>query len=132
MTTSNGLLRLGPDREPVPLEIAASYRARTRGLLGRDGIPGAALLLTPAGSVHTFRMRFAIDVAYLDRRLRVIALTTMPPAARAPRLRSRHVLEAEAGAMTAWGLRVGSQLHVEGPDGPDPSQLPLGPARPRR
>lgn len=34
--------------------------------------------------------------------------------------------------MTAWGLRVGSQLHVEGPDGPDPSQLPLGPARPRR
>lgn len=80
MTTSNGLLRLGPDREPVPLEIAASYRARTRGLLGRDGIPGAALLLTPAGSVHTFRMRFAIDVAYLDRRLRVIALTTMPPA----------------------------------------------------
>ncbi|MCX4627854.1 DUF192 domain-containing protein [Streptomyces sp. NPDC051366] len=133
MTTSNGLLRLGPDREPVPLEIAASYRARTRGLLGRDGIPGAALLLTPAGSVHTFRMRFAIDVAYLDRRLRVIALTTMPPGRLGlPRLRSRHVLEAEAGAMASWGLHVGSQLHIDGPDGPDPSQLPLGPTRPRR
>ncbi|MFD7080413.1 DUF192 domain-containing protein [Streptomyces sp. NPDC002181] len=115
MTTSEGLLRLGPDLPAVPLEIAASYRARTRGLLGRDGIPGAALLLTPAGSVHTFRMRFAIDVAYLDRRLRVIALATMAPNRLGlPRLRSRHVLEAEAGAMAAWGLRVGSLLHVEG------------------
>lgn len=62
----------------VPLEVAASYRARTRGLLGRDGIEGA-MLLTPASSVHTFRMRFAIDVAHLDRRLTVIALTTMVP-----------------------------------------------------
>ncbi|CAM5465316.1 hypothetical protein SRIMM317S_00352 [Streptomyces rimosus subsp. rimosus] len=33
-------------RAAIPLEIAASYRARSRGLLGRDGIDGA-LLLTP-------------------------------------------------------------------------------------
>ncbi|MFF3212061.1 DUF192 domain-containing protein [Streptomyces sp. NPDC002886] len=96
----------------VPVEVAASYRARTRGLLGRDGIDGA-MLLTPASSVHTFRMRFAIDVAHLDRRLTVIALTTMPPGRLGlPRLRARHVLEAEAGAMAAWGLRVGSPLRV--------------------
>ena len=43
----------------VPLRIAASYRARTRGLLGRTGLDGA-LLLTPASSIHTVRMRFAI------------------------------------------------------------------------
>ncbi|MFJ7267403.1 DUF192 domain-containing protein [Streptomyces sp. NPDC099050] len=96
----------------VPLEVAASYRARTRGLLGRDGIEGA-MLLTPASSVHTFRMRFAIDVAHLDRRLNVIALTTMAPGRLGlPRPRARHVLEAEAGAMAAWGLRVGSPLRV--------------------
>lgn len=96
----------------VPLEVAASYRARTRGLLGRDGIEGA-MLLTPASSVHTFRMRFAIDVAHLDRRLTVIALTTMAPGRLGlPRLRARHVLEAEAGAMDAWGLRVGSPLRI--------------------
>ncbi|AWZ18533.1 DUF192 domain-containing protein [Streptomyces sp. ICC1] len=77
-----------------------------------DGIEGA-MLLTPAASVHTFRMRFAIDVAYLDRRLRVVALTTMPPGRLGlPRLRARHVLEAEAGAMAAWGLRVGSVLRL--------------------
>jgi uncharacterized membrane protein (UPF0127 family) len=96
----------------VPLEIAASYRARTRGLLGRDGLDGA-LLLTPATSVHTVRMRFAIDVAYLDRHLRVLAVRTMPPGRLGrPRLRARHVLEAEAGAMAGWGLRTGTTVEV--------------------
>jgi uncharacterized protein len=97
---------------PIPLEIAASYRARTRGLLRRDGIDGA-ILLTPAGSVHTFRMRFTIDVAYLDRGLRVIAVRTMKPGRLGlPRLRSRHVLEAEAGAMERWGLRPGTRVEI--------------------
>ncbi|MFI8769480.1 DUF192 domain-containing protein [Streptomyces sp. NPDC053792] len=106
----SGRLRSGPVE--VELEVAASYRARTRGLLGRAGVDGA-LLLTPAGSVHTFRMRFAIDVAYLDRRLRVIAMTTMPPNRLGlPRFRARHVLEAEAGAMAGWGLRVGSVVEL--------------------
>lgn len=94
----------------VPLRVAASYRARTRGLLGVDGIEGA-LLLTPASSVHTVRMRFAIDVAYLDRRLRVVAVRTMPPGrVGRPRFRARHVLEAEAGAFARWGVAKGAVL----------------------
>lgn len=96
----------------VPLEIAASYRARTKGLLGRDSVDGA-LLLSPASSVHTFRMRMAIDVAYLDRGLRVIAVRTMRPGRLGlPRLRARHVVEAEAGAMEGWGVRVGVVVDV--------------------
>ncbi|MFE2425319.1 DUF192 domain-containing protein [Streptomyces sp. NPDC059373] len=105
-------LRLGDDRD-VPLEIAASYRARTRGLLGRDGLDGGVLLLTPASSIHTVRMRFAIDVAYLDRHFRVLAVRTMPPGRLGrPRLRARHILEADAGAMAAWGLRRGATVQV--------------------
>ncbi|MFH0242562.1 DUF192 domain-containing protein [Streptomyces sp. HK10] len=101
------------DPAGVPVEIAASYRARTRGLLGRDGI-GGALLLTPANSVHTFRMRFAIDIAYLDRRLNVLAVRTMRPGRLGlPRPRARHVLEAEAGAMARWGLRPGVRVTLE-------------------
>lgn len=100
------------DGARVPLEIAASYRARTRGLLGRDGMEGA-MLLTPAGGVHTFGMRMPIDVAYLDRRLTVIAVRTMRPGRLGlPRLRSRHVLEAEAGAMRGWGLAAGVRVRV--------------------
>jgi uncharacterized membrane protein (UPF0127 family) len=98
--------------ESVPVRIAASYRARTRGLLGREGIDGA-LMLTPCGSVHTFRMRFSIDVAYLDKELKVIAVRTMKPGRLGlPRLRSRHAVEAEAGAMEQWGLRPGVQLNI--------------------
>ncbi|MFI9600629.1 DUF192 domain-containing protein [Streptomyces sp. NPDC052043] len=97
----------------VPLELATSYRARTKGLLGRDAVDGA-ILLSPAGSVHTFRMRIPIDVAYLDRDLRVLTVVTMRPNRLGlPRPRSRHVLEAEAGAMAAWGLRAGVLVTVE-------------------
>ncbi|MFF9114611.1 DUF192 domain-containing protein [Streptomyces massasporeus] len=96
----------------VPLEIATSYRARTRGLLGRDSLDGA-ILLSPANSVHTFRMRMAIDVAYLDRHLRVVAVRTMRPGRLGlPRLWARHVLEAEAGAMGGWGVREGARVEV--------------------
>ncbi|MCP9996267.1 DUF192 domain-containing protein [Streptomyces werraensis] len=96
----------------VPLEIAASYRARTRGLLGRESLEGA-LLLSPASSIHTFRMRMPIDVAYLDRRLRVLDVRTMPPGRLGrPRVRARHVVEAEAGAMAGWGLGVGAVVEV--------------------
>ena len=102
----------GEGTSALPLEIATSYRARTKGLLGRDFVEGA-LLLTPANSVHTFRMRIPIDVAYLDRRLTVIAVRTMKPGRLGlPRVRARHVLEAEAGAMAEWGLQVGSRVEV--------------------
>ncbi|MEU6771170.1 DUF192 domain-containing protein [Streptomyces sp. NPDC046759] len=101
-------------RDPVvlPLEIAASYRLRTKGLLGRDSIAGA-MLLSPASGVHTFGMRIPIDVAYLDRHLTVLAVRTMPPGRLGlPRPWARHVLEAEAGAMAGWGLRAGVRVGV--------------------
>ncbi|MFE7166704.1 DUF192 domain-containing protein [Streptomyces sp. NPDC057616] len=104
----------GLGAHPVRLEIATSYRARTKGLLGRDSVDGA-ILLSPANSIHTFRMRIPIDVAYLDRDLNVIAVRTMKPwRLGLPRPRSRHVLEAEAGAMAGWGLRAGARVEVTG------------------
>ncbi|MCX7621989.1 MAG: DUF192 domain-containing protein, partial [Acidimicrobiales bacterium] len=59
------------------LEVAETRRDRMKGLLGRDGIEGA-ILLRPARSVHTIRMRFPIDVAYCDEDLRVLRVVTMP------------------------------------------------------
>ncbi|MFB6779202.1 DUF192 domain-containing protein [Streptomyces sp. NPDC056352] len=104
--------REGGTEQEVPLRIAASYRARSKGLLGQDGIDGA-LMITPCGSVHTFRMRFAIDVAYLDRKFDVVAVHTMKPGRLGMvRLRSRHVIESEAGAMEKWGLRPGARVRV--------------------
>jgi uncharacterized membrane protein (UPF0127 family) len=96
------------------LEVAETLRARTQGLLGRDGVQGA-VLLRPARSVHTLRMRFPIDVAFVDRDLRVIRMLTMPPNRLSmPVWKARAVIEAEAGAFRSWGLRLGDQLEVRG------------------
>ncbi|MBD0711398.1 MULTISPECIES: DUF192 domain-containing protein [unclassified Streptomyces] len=101
-----------PGGDGVPLEVAASYRARRRGLLGRDGIAGA-LLIVRTNSVHTFGMRFAIDVAYLDGSFRVRSVVTMRPGRLGMvRPRARHVLEAEAGALARWGLEPGVRVRV--------------------
>ena len=88
-------------------------RDRARGLLGRDGIDGA-LLLRPARSVHTFGMRFAIDVAFCDRDL---ARPAGHPVARNridPPVLGPAVIEGEAGMLARWGLRPGDQLEVRG------------------
>ena len=80
------------------LEVAATAPGRMKGLLGRDGIDGA-MLLDPARSVHTVRMRFAIDVAYVDRDLVVLRIVTMQPnRIGVPVIKARSVIEAEAGA----------------------------------
>ncbi len=96
------------------LEVAESRRERMKGLLGRDGIDGA-ILLRPARSVHTIRMRFPIDVAYCDADLRVLRVVTMRRNRVGwPVWRARAVIEAEAGVMRRWGIETGSVLEVRG------------------
>jgi uncharacterized membrane protein (UPF0127 family) len=57
------------------LEIATSFAARTKGLLGRRGLPkDGGMLIDPCPSVHTWFMRFPIDVIFLDGKNRVVGL----------------------------------------------------------
>jgi hypothetical protein len=96
------------------LEVASTFGARLRGLLGRDAIEGA-MLVTRARSVHTLGMRFAIDVAHLDRDLVVLRTTTMRRwRLGRPVLRARCVVEAPAGAFASWGLTSGDRLEIKG------------------
>ena len=102
------------DKVLATVEVADSVGGRARGLLGRDGIEGA-ILLTPARSVHTFRMRFAIDVAYLDRDHTVLRVVTMAPnRIGMPVWRARSVIEAEAGSFERWGLHAGDPVEIRG------------------
>ena len=49
------------------VEAAFDSQTRRKGLLGRDGLPdGHALVLAACNAVHTFGMRFPIDVVFLD------------------------------------------------------------------
>jgi uncharacterized protein len=112
------------------LEVATSLRDRTRGLLGRDGIEGA-ILLRRCRSVHTFRMRFPIDVAFCDRELRVVKVRTLSAnRITLPVPRARSVIECEAGMLRKWDIRPGTRLEVRGLDGCPRSQPAPPPAHP--
>jgi len=104
-------------RAVVPLELADSYGSRRRGLLGRDGVEGAFWLM-PCRHVHTFGMRFAIDVALVSREGQVLSVQTLRPGRlSAVRRRCHSVIEAEAGSFAGWGLTVGSVVgHVSPSD----------------
>jgi uncharacterized protein len=50
------------------VELADSFGARFRGLMGRPSLPpGGGLWLTGASSIHMFFMRFSIDAVFLGR-----------------------------------------------------------------
>ena len=99
-------------RRAAPLELADTYGRRRKGLLGREGIEGA-FWLTPCRHVHTFGMKFAIDVALVDKRGTVLVAQTLAPGRLASvRRRSHSVIEAEAGAFETWGLRAGSVVEA--------------------
>jgi uncharacterized membrane protein (UPF0127 family) len=55
------------------LELASDSRSRNKGLLGRDSLAAeAAMIIAPCNAVHTFFMRFSIDVVFADRQGRVV------------------------------------------------------------
>ena len=84
-----------------------------RGLLGRKELPsGEGILLKPSGSIHTFFMRFPIDVVFLDRELRVVAIAPDVPPWRMRGARgAKAVVELAAGEASRRAL-TGSQTLV--------------------
>jgi len=91
--------------------MASSVASRWRGLLGRDGFEGV-LVLPHTKAVHSIGMRFGIDVAFVDRDLRVLDTTTMVPWRIGRPRWCWAVLEAEAGAFECWQLRCGDLLEL--------------------
>ena len=92
--------------------VAATPLTRMRGLLGRSSLPsGQGILLRPAASIHTFFMRFPIDVVFLDDELRVVEIAAdLRPWRAAGKRGARAVLELPAGECARRGLAVGDQV----------------------
>lgn len=95
------------------IAVADRWWQRLRGLLGRSPLSaGAGLLLQPCRAVHMFGMRYAVDVAFLDRRGSVVAVYHRL----APGQRSRwhqgaaYALELPAGTLAMTGTREGDRL----------------------
>ncbi len=96
------------------LELAGTHAARSKGLLGRAGLgEGEGLWIAPCESVHTFFMRFAIDLVYLDRKHRVRKVRhAVAPWRVSACLRAHSVLELPAGVARATGTQRGDVVEI--------------------
>ncbi len=94
--------------------VADRPLTRLRGLLGRSELPaGEGLLLRPSPSVHTWFMRFPIDVVFLDDELGVLRVRrNMRPWRMAGQRGARAVLELAAGEAERRGLDAGDRVHL--------------------
>jgi uncharacterized membrane protein (UPF0127 family) len=96
------------------VEVAETRADRRRGLLGRDRLdPSAALVLKPCVAVHTAFMRFAIDVAFLDRDGYAVKLVSdLVPWRLAGAARAHTVVELAAGSLRRHAVAIGDRLYV--------------------
>jgi uncharacterized protein len=94
------------------VEVADRGAARRKGLLGRDGLPeGEGLWIVPCESIHTFGMRFPIDLVYLDRNKKVKKVRSGVPPWRVSACFSAHsVLELASGTIQTTQTKPGDKL----------------------
>lgn len=94
--------------------LAQNFTARLRGLLGRKGLaPGNALIIKPCNSVHTWFMRFNIDVLFVGRSGRVVkVIENLPPFKVAAARVAACAVELPAGTVREHGVKPGDLLEV--------------------
>ena len=94
------------------LEVADSGPKRNKGLLGRDRLArGEGLWIIPCEAVHTFGMRFSIDLVYLDREKRIRKLKRdVPPWRLSACIFAHSVIELPAGAIHDTQTELGDDL----------------------
>ena len=96
------------------VETAFDSAARRRGLLGRHQMPpDTALVIAPCGAVHTFGMRFPIDIVCAHRDGRILTVrSSVPPRRLTGAWRAFAVIELADGVIERSGTRRGDRLEV--------------------
>jgi uncharacterized membrane protein (UPF0127 family) len=93
--------------------FATSLGQRMKGLLGQDSlVANEALILKPCSSIHTFFMRFAIDVLFLDKNMQIVRLVQdMPPNRLSPIVwASKMAIELPAGKISQTNTQVSDKV----------------------
>jgi uncharacterized membrane protein (UPF0127 family) len=96
--------------------VASCRLDRAVGLLGRGHLDvGEALWITPCHGVHTWFMRFSIDVIAMDAGgLVVDAVSTLKPwRMRLPKPGAYSVLELPAGTLVTAPVKVGDRIQIQ-------------------
>jgi len=99
------------------LRVAGTYWSRLWGLMGTSRerfSAGQGLWIVPSHGVHTFAMRFPIDVIYLDRLKNVLYVKhDLQPWRVAPvRVQAESVLELPGTTLAATGTAVGDEIEI--------------------
>ena len=95
------------------IEVAGTASSRAKGLLGRESLAaGEGLLFKHCGSLHTFFMRFPIDIVYMNRNGRVLKSAQAVPPFRlvAAPWHAFYALELPVGSIGASNTRPGDHL----------------------
>jgi hypothetical protein len=102
------------------VEVADHVATRRKGLLGRDSLPaGEGLWIVPCESVHTFGMKFPIDLIYLDRNKKVKKVRSgLPPWRLSACLSAHSVVELAPGTIRTTGTRPGDKLEFSSAEPP--------------
>ena len=97
------------------VQLAGDGGSRRKGLLGRQSLEeGEGLWIVPCEAVHTFWMRFPIDLIYLDRDHRVVKIrNSVPPWRLSACLRAHSVVELAAGVVRGTQTMPGDRLTLE-------------------
>jgi len=97
------------------VEVADTSAKRRTGLLKRTGLdPGEGLWIAPCEGIHTFGMKFAIDVVFLNRKKKILKVRpNMVRGRMSISLRAHSVLELPAGTLEATGTVKGDQLEFD-------------------
>ncbi len=95
--------------------MANTSATRRKGLLKHTGLePGEGLWIAPCEGVHTFGMKFTIDVVFLNKNKKVVKTSpNMVKRRIAFSFRAYSVLELPAGTLALTGTVAGDQLEFE-------------------
>jgi uncharacterized membrane protein (UPF0127 family) len=106
--------RTGAVMADVLLPAFDSEKRRT-GLLKHTGLaPGEAMIIAPTNAIHTFFMKFAIDVAFVARDGRILKVSQGVPAWRVRAAwRAFSVIEMAAGSFRTSHTSVGDIVGLE-------------------
>jgi uncharacterized membrane protein (UPF0127 family) len=96
------------------LLTAFDSASRRKGLLDHDALAdGSAMIIAPTSAIHTFAMRFAIDVIFVSKDGRVLKVRQhVRPRRIAAAWRAHAVVELPAGAIERSDTRPGDQLQL--------------------
>jgi hypothetical protein len=94
------------------IEVADDAFTRRRGLLGRTALAaGEGLWIVPCEAIHTFGMKFPIDLVFLDRNKIVKKVRhNVVPGRLSMCLSAHSVLELASGAIRLTGTTTGDRL----------------------